>query len=56
MKKVIYLFVLLCIGANHTSCTPENMLDQAQEQACCDGEGTIPPPPPPPPGEDEVGG
>jgi hypothetical protein len=55
MKKIIYLFALLFIGANYTSCTPENILDQVNEQACCDDESTIPPPPPPPPGEDEVG-
>ncbi|WP_277619916.1 hypothetical protein [Psychroserpens jangbogonensis] len=37
------------------SCTPDNIVDEIQEQACCDGEGTIPPPPPPP-GGGVVGG
>nr|WP_321237546.1 hypothetical protein [uncultured Psychroserpens sp.] len=50
MRKLAYLLALLFIGANFTSCTPENITDAVNEQACCDGEGTIPPPPPPPPG------
>ncbi len=44
------------MGANITSCTPENIVDEVtQPQACCDDGGHIPPPPPPP-GGDPVGG
>lgn len=47
--------MLLFIGANFTSCTPENIVDQVNEQACCgDDEEILPPPPPPPPGDDGV--
>lgn len=50
MKKLIYLFTVLFIGASFNSCTPESITEQVKEQACC-GEGEeIPPPPPPPPG------
>lgn len=45
MKKLLYLFALLFIGANYTSCTPESIADEVQEQACCDENGHIPPPP-----------
>jgi len=56
MKKITYMFLLLFIGANFTSCTPENIVDEIMEpQSCCGETGEIPPPPPPPPG-DEVGG
>ncbi|WP_299278391.1 hypothetical protein [uncultured Psychroserpens sp.] len=57
MRKLAYLLALLFIGANYTSCTPENIIDEIAPQACCDEEGTIPPPPPPPPpGDDGVTG
>ncbi|MFT5245005.1 MAG: hypothetical protein ACI8QQ_002953 [Psychroserpens sp.] len=56
MKKNIYLLALLFIGANCLSCTPESIVDQVSEQACCGETGEIPPPPPPPPPGDEVGG
>ena len=57
MKKLLYLFTLLFIGANYTSCTPESISDQAQEQACCgDDEEILPPPPPPPAGDNDVSG
>ena len=49
MKKVIFLtFALALVVSSIYSCTPENLIDATEEQACC-GEGeNIPPPPPPP--------
>lgn len=46
------------MGANITSCTPENIVeDVTQPQACCGDDIPIPPPPPPPPGDDDpIGG
>lgn len=49
MRTLAYLFALLFIGANYTSCTPENIIDKVEAQACCDEGEHIPPPPPPPP-------
>ncbi|WP_323787915.1 hypothetical protein [Psychroserpens sp.] len=48
MRKLAYLFALLFIGVNYTSCTPENIVDKVESQACCDEGEHIPPPPPPP--------
>jgi hypothetical protein len=48
MRKLAYLFALLLIGANYTSCTPEQIADEVESQACCDEGEHIPPPPPPP--------
>ncbi|MCK8480928.1 hypothetical protein [Psychroserpens algicola] len=58
MKSLFYIIVMLFMGANIVSCTPENIVDEViQPQACCDGESSIPPPPPPPPGDDDpIGG
>ncbi|WP_188373868.1 hypothetical protein [Winogradskyella haliclonae] len=50
MKKVIYLFAILFIALNFSSCNPESLTDEVAQQACCDGSGEIDPPPPPPPG------
>jgi len=50
MKTVFYIMVVLFMGVNFTSCTPESITnDVVTPQACCDGESPIPPPPPPPP-------
>ncbi|WP_186826733.1 hypothetical protein [Psychroserpens burtonensis] len=48
MRKLAYLIVLLFIGANYTSCTPEQIADEIAPQACCDDGEHIPPPPPSP--------
>lgn len=49
MKRLIYLFALLFITINFSSCNPESLVDEAAPQACCGEGGEIPPPPPPPP-------
>jgi hypothetical protein len=56
MKKISLIILTVILNVALFSCTPENIIDEVQEQACCDGESTIPPPPPPPPGDDEVTG
>ncbi|WP_435412703.1 hypothetical protein [Psychroserpens mesophilus] len=56
MRKLAFLFALLCIGANYTSCTPEQIADGVESQACCGESGEIPPPPPPPPGGGDLNG
>lgn len=58
MKSILYIIIVLFMGANITSCTPESIIeDVTGPQACCDGESSIPPPPPPPPGGgDPIGG
>jgi len=45
MRKLLYLFAFLFLGANFTSCTPETIADEIIEQACCDEGEDIPPPP-----------
>jgi hypothetical protein len=58
MKSIFYIIIVLFMGANITSCTPENIVeDVTQPQACCGDDIPIPPPPPPPPGDDDpIGG
>ncbi len=49
MKKVIFLFTILFIAVNFSSCNPESLIDETAPQACCDEGEDIPPPPPPDP-------
>ena len=57
MRKLTYVFALLFIAGNYTSCTPDKIVDEIESQACCGENGEIPPPPPPPPGGgDPIGG
>ncbi|WP_158655169.1 hypothetical protein [Flavivirga eckloniae] len=42
MKTILYVFVFLLIGANLTSCTPQNENENEVSECCGDG-GNIPP-------------
>lgn len=52
MKTILYVFVCLFIGANFTSCTPQDAIENPQSinetdmPECCGDGGDIPPPPP----------
>ncbi|NMH87650.1 hypothetical protein [Flavivirga algicola] len=51
MKTILYVFIYLFIGANLTSCTPQDVSETGtyqteEEPDCCGDGGNIPPPPP----------
>jgi hypothetical protein len=48
MKSIFYIIVVLFMGANFTSCTPEALVDQVEETATTGEDGEIG-------GEDEGG-
>ena len=48
MKSIFYIIVVLFMGANFTSCTPEVLVDQVEETATTGEDGEIG-------GEDEGG-
>ncbi len=50
MKKLLYIIALFFIGVNFSSCTPDEIVNELEPQACCDEGEHIPPPPPNPPG------
>ncbi|WP_188606596.1 hypothetical protein [Aquaticitalea lipolytica] len=57
MRKFLYVFVALLLGANFVSCTPTSITENSDvPQACCGEEGEILPPPPPPPPPLPIGG
>ncbi|WP_271855389.1 hypothetical protein [Patiriisocius marinus] len=52
MKKLAFIMVTVFLNTALFSCTPNSIVENSIEQACCDGEDNKPPPPPPPPSDD----
>jgi len=50
MKKISLIVFTVILNFMLFSCTPESIVDEVNEQACCGELGEIPPPPPPPGG------
>jgi hypothetical protein len=49
MKKIYIIVFTVFLNVTFFSCTPENIVDNAQATECCGENGDIDPPPPPPP-------
>jgi hypothetical protein len=49
MKNVAFILFTIILNSVLFSCTPDSIVEQSTEQACCDEDFDIPPPPPPPP-------
>ena len=49
MKRLVLVCIMGVAMYSVSSCTPENIATELEQQACWPNCGDIPPPPPPPP-------